>query len=411
MRVEIIAIAEEILKGMVVNTNSTYISAALSKFGWTAKRHTVLPDEPQTLKTGLKEALERSDLVITTGGLGPTLDDVTRHVAADLFSSDFTFNQDIADELVKRYGPTLTSLKDQATVPTKAHILKNSVGTAPGFVFRENGKTLVLLPGVPPEMQPMLDAEAIPYLQKIFPRHADQTTETIHFCLTSENMLDPLLRQLQSDYPSMEFGIYPGYGVLTVVIRSKLFVELAAAKHRITSLFPSNVFTSATGKIEEAVFDLMRENKKTLSLAESCTGGLMAHKITSLAGASDFFLGSLVTYSNDLKRKVLNVSAATLEKHGAVSAETVEEMLKGLFDVTGSDYGIAVSGIAGPSGGSKDKPVGTIWAAIGERGKKPEIGRVDFKGNRQTIIMVTSIRLLGALYRKLKYGVSALPLS
>lgn len=411
MRVEIVAIAEEILKGMVVNTNSTYISAALSKLGWISQRHTVLPDEPKALKIGLQEALDRSDLVITTGGLGPTLDDITRHVAADLFSSDFTFNQEIADDLIKRYGESLVSLKDQATVPTKAHILKNRIGTAPGFVFSDKGKTLVLLPGVPPEMQPMLDNEATPYLQKVFPKESNQLTETLHFCLINENMLDPLLRQLHSDYPSMEFGIYPGYGVLTVVMRSTSSGELADAKKRISSLFPTHQFTSATGKIEEAVSDYMRKNKKTLSFAESCTGGLMAHKITTLAGASDFFLGSLVTYSNDLKRKLLNVSATTLETKGAVSAETVEEMLEGLFEVTGSDYGIAVSGIAGPSGGTKDKPVGTVWAAIGEKGKKPEIGLLDFRGNRSTIITVTSIKLLGALYRKLQYGVPALPLS
>ena len=168
MRIEIIAIAEEILKGMIVNTNSSYISAALNRFGWSSSRHTVLPDEKEALQQGLKEALARSDLVITTGGLGPTLDDITRHVAAELFSSDFTFNKEIAEGLTKRYGKDLPSLTDQATVPTKAHILKNAVGTAPGFVFQDKGKTLILMPGVPQEMQPMLDQEVIPYLQKHF---------------------------------------------------------------------------------------------------------------------------------------------------------------------------------------------------------------------------------------------------
>lgn len=407
MRVEVVAIAEEVLKGMIVNTNSSYISSALGKMGWSVQRHTVLPDEKEALKEGLKEALSRSDLVISTGGLGPTLDDVTRHVAADIFSSDFVFNEEVAKDLEKRYGKDLSSLKDQATVPVKAHLLKNHVGTAPGFVFRENNKTLILLPGVPPEMQPMLDKEVMPYLQKAFPVHAEQKVETLHFCLINENMLDPLLRQLQNDYPLMEFGIYPGYGVLTVTIKSSHIVDLAAAKHRISSAFPTHIFTSSTGKIEDAVFEWMKEHKKTLSFAESCTGGLMAHKMTSIPGVSEIFLGSLVTYSNEMKEKVLSVSHSTLQKHGAVSAETVEEMLKGLLEVSGADYGIAVSGVAGPSGGSKEKPVGLVWAAIGEKGKKPEVGCFNFRGSRQTIIMISSTKLLAALYRKLRYGIKA----
>ncbi|MCX6990662.1 MAG: CinA family nicotinamide mononucleotide deamidase-related protein [Chlamydiae bacterium] len=406
MRIEVIAIAEEILKGMIINTNSSYISATLSRLGWSSSRHTVLPDEKEALTEGLKEALARSDLVITTGGLGPTLDDITRHVAAELFSSDFTFNKEIAEDLAKRYGKDLPSLADQATVPTKAHILKNAVGTAPGFVFTDKGKTLVLMPGVPPEMQPMLDQEVIPYLKKNFSNNLKPLVETIHFCLINENMLDPLLRQLKNDYPSMEFGIYPGYGVLTVTLKSGNTIDLKAARDRIVSEFPTHQFTGSSGKIEEALSTLLKEQKKTLSFAESCTGGLMAHKITSLPGASDFFLGSLVTYSNQMKEQVLKVAKTTLESCGAVSKETVEEMLHGLLEVSQADYGIAVSGIAGPSGGTQDKPVGTVWAAIGERGKKPDLFRLDIRGSRQTIILISSIKLLASLYRKIRYGVS-----
>jgi nicotinamide-nucleotide amidase len=406
MRIEVIAIAEEILKGMIVNTNSSYISATLGSFGWSTSRHTVLPDEKEALAEGIKEALQRSDLVITTGGLGPTLDDITRHVAAELFSSDFTFNKEIAEDLTKRYGKDLSSLVDQATVPTKAHILKNAVGTAPGFVFQDKGKTLILMPGVPPEMQPMFELEVIPYLQEHFSNSSKQKVETIHFCLINENMLDPLLRQLKRDYPNIEFGIYPGYGVLTVTLKSGNAMDLIAARDRIVSEFPTHQFSGSSGKIEEALSSLLKEQKKTLSFAESCTGGLMAHKITSLAGASDFFLGSLVTYSNEMKEQVLKVSKNTLQNCGAVSLETVEEMLKGLLEVSKADYGIAVSGIAGPSGGTTDKPVGTVWAAIGRRGEKPDLFRLDIKGSRQTIILISSTKLLAILYRKIRYGVS-----
>ena len=406
MRIEIIAIAEEILKGMIVNTNSSYISEVLSRFGWSSFRHTVLPDEKIALQEGLKEALARSDLVITTGGLGPTLDDITRHVAAELFYSDFAFNKEIAEDLTKRYGKDLLSLVDQATVPTKAHILKNGVGTAPGFVFKDKGKTLILMPGVPQEMQPMLEEQVIPYLQKNCSSNLKQEVETIHFCLINENMLDPLLRQLKKEYPRFEFGIYPGYGVLTVTLKSSNAADLRAAKDRIISEFSTYQFTGSSGKIEEALSTLLKEAKKTLSFAESCTGGLMAHKITSFAGASEFFLGSLVTYSNEMKEQVLKVSKNTLEKYGAVSPETVEEMLKGLLELSDADYGIAISGIAGPSGGTVDKPVGTVWAAIGQRGEKPDLFRLDIKGSRQVIILISCTKLLACLYRKIRYGIS-----
>ncbi|MBM3207849.1 MAG: CinA family nicotinamide mononucleotide deamidase-related protein [Chlamydiae bacterium] len=407
MNVEIIAIADEVLKGMVVNTNSTNISASLAKIGLRVSRHTVLPDEYEDLKKGIQEALSRCDIVITTGGLGPTLDDITRAVAADIFSSEFTLNQDVYQDLIDRFGTALTSLQDQATVPTKAKILRNKVGTAPGFFFEDKGKCLILMPGVPVEMTPMLENEAIPLLkEKIFDKDR-LFVEKVFFSLLSENKLDPSLRELNQKFNGIDIGIYPGYGVLTVVLRGVDPSILSKAKQDLINTFPSNVYESRSGKIEEALFDLLIEEGSTLSFAESCTGGLLAHKMTLLPGASDFFLGSLVTYSNELKKDVLHVPPEVIDSFGAVSADTVKEMLKGLFAVTHSDYGIAVSGIAGPSGGSIEKPVGTIWAAIGRRGHDPDVFSMHLKGVRETIILMTVNRLIALLYRKIKFGCPA----
>jgi nicotinamide-nucleotide amidase len=393
---------------MVINSNSSHISAALAKIGLKVSRHTVLPDEYPVLKGGLQDALERSDIVITTGGLGPTLDDITRSVAADIFSSDFSVNQEVYIDLLDRFGSKLSSIEDQATVPVKAFILKNRVGTAPGFLFEENGKCLILMPGVPLEMLPMLDKEVIPYLEKKLQGKNKVFTEKIYFALLTENTLDPSLRQIKEKYPEMDIGIYPGYGVLTVVLRNNDKLVLSTVKQQLIDVFPTYVFESKLGKIEEALSDLIRDEGSTLSFAESCTGGLLAHKITLLPGASDFFLGSIVAYSNKLKENVLHVSPSTLDTQGAVSAETVKEMLKGLFEITQSDYGIAVSGIAGPSGGSKDKPVGTVWAAIGKRAEAPEVFVMHFQGVRETILLTAANRLIALLYRKIKFGSSIL---
>jgi len=390
LKTEVIAIADEILKGMVINSNSTFISACLGKMGVKVDRHTVFPDDFAILKQAFTDALHRSDLVICTGGLGPTLDDLTRSVAAELFSSPFIFNEEIANDLIRRYGPSLTSLQDQATVPEKAVILQNSIGTAPGFLFEEKGKMLALLPGVPLEMEAMLQDALIPILRQKLPDQIGYHSERLYFCHLKETALDPTLRLIQKQYPSIDLGIYPGYGTLLVALRSNP-LDLSAAKEQITAAFPTYVFTSSSGKIEDALIDLLRSDKKTVCFAESCTGGLLSHKIASIPGASDVLLGSFVTYSNKLKQDVLKVSKSSIDQQGSVSAQVVQE--------------IAVSGIAGPSGGTKDKPVGTVWAAIGGKDSAAEVFKLNLRGNRQIIMLTTATELLGSLYRKIRYGI------
>lgn len=410
MIIELISIGDELLKGVTVNTNATFLSRHLEQNGYRVSRQTTLPDQQELLRAGLQEALKRTDLVITTGGLGPTLDDRTRQIAADLFDSDFHFDQEVAGDIKRRFGETPVSLEDQATVPNKAKIFPNRIGTAPGLLFAERDKTLILLPGVPREMEPMFLEEALPFIQKRWPLENEKFSTQLFFCIVHESLLDPHLRELSRRYPAVEAGIYPAHGTLSVSLHSTDKEQLFLFQKDLIYRFDNYHYESASGKIEEAIQKWFVQHKKKLAFAESCTGGLLSAHMTDIAGASDYFLGSLVVYSNALKERFLGVSSQTLNSKGAVSAEVVDEMLQGLFKQSSADYAIAVCGIAGPSGGTPEKPVGTIWAAVGERGKSPDIGTFRAKGNRQTILLSTTNCLLGALWRKVEKRVPAFPL-
>lgn len=407
MRCQLIAIGAEILSGIIVNSNSSHISARLCQSGFEPYAHTVVPDNQEAMKRGILRAFEEVDLVITTGGLGPTLDDITRKVAAELFSSDMVYSKEIAQDLIKRYGANLSSLRDQATIPRKAEILRNTIGTAPGFVFEENGKVLALLPGPPLEMKTMLEDELMPYLTQRFPHVKPVSSAKLYFINLTENQLDPLLRELQEECADIEIGIYSSYGTVTVLLKGRDEKKIAYAKQKLASSFETFLFEAPSGKIEEALIDELRKMKGTVAVAESCTGGLIAHKITLLPGSSDVFLGSLVVYSNELKQKILGVTPKVIQEHGAVSRQVVEQMVEGLFAKTDAQYAVAISGIAGPSGGSTEKPVGTVWLALAERGGPCHCCQMNWQGrSREVIITLSSSRALGGLYRFIKYGES-----
>lgn len=405
MNIEIIAIGNEVLGGFTVNTNAAFISKSLLEEGFRVNRHMVLPDEEEQLRTGLKEALNRSDLVICTGGLGPTCDDITRKIAAQLFDSDFHYDHKIAEDLKKRFGDSLPSIIDQATLPSKAGILKNTVGTASGLIFKNQTTTLVLLPGVPPEMRAMWINSVLPYVKSNLPEMERYFYKKLYFIGVLENDVDKVLRQLQQRYSEVEFGIYPEQMILSVQLSAKADnFENAMAKLKwpyedLKSQFSSNIFEAPSGKIEDAVHQRFLKKKSTLAIAESCTGGALSARLTKNSGASQYFLGSFVVYSNELKSEVLGVSEKVIQEKGAVSRETVEGLLKGLFTKTACDYGVAVSGVAGPSGGTSEKPVGTIWCAVGKRGTPPIIWQSRAYGNRETIIEGSVNIVLGGLLK------------
>lgn len=364
MSIEIVSIGNEILRGMLINTNAAYLGRRLAEEGWVADRQTTLSDDVSLLTQGLDEAIHRSSVVISTGGLGPTLDDNTAEVSRNLFT-------------------------------TAPHVIPNPVGSAEGFIFHENQRLLFLLPGVPAEMEKMFEESVLPYLQNHVPRKVFYQ-EILYFFVLNESEINPLLQKLQKEH-ELDIGIYPAYGTLTVVLRSPEKNKVDAAKKEVEKAFADHLVAAP---FQQVLHEWFREHRKTLAFAESCTGGLLASKITAIAGASDYFLGSFVVYSDQLKENILGVSPETLKKYGAVSKETVKEMWNGLKQKTGADYGIAVTGIAGPSGGSPDKPVGTVFYAIGE--KQPVIGEFHLKGSRQTIILLTTLRLLALLLKQVK---------
>ncbi len=361
MSIEIVAVGNELLRGMVVNTNGAYLGRRLDEEGWGVSRQTTLPDERSVLTAGLEESLNRSSTVIATGGVGPTLDDLTPECAAKLFSSP--------------------------GIP-----LKNTIGTAAGFYFQEGNRHLFLLPGVPQEMESMFEEEVLPRL----PPQKKGHRMVLHFSMLRETEVDPFLREMKA-----EAGIYPSFGGLKVVLRGHDLAELEKGKEILKRQFHSHYFESPSGKIEEAIQEWMIQNNKTAACAESCTGGYLAAQLTAIPGASGYFLGSLVTYSNQLKEKLLHVSSKTLNTKGAVSAEAVHEMWKGVLQATGADFGVAVSGIAGPAGGSPDKPVGTVFYAVGFKGKAPEIGTFHHKGDRNVVILRATRHLLALIWNQL----------
>ncbi len=392
MRMELLVIGNEVLTGFTVNTNASFIGQELLKEGYVLEKQTILPDREEDLLQELSESLKRSDVVITTGGLGPTIDDITRKSVAAHFASEFIFDENVAADLKKRYGENFPTIKDQATVPAKAKILINPSGTAPGFIFEKDGRALIVVPGVPMEMKPMLLEQALPYILKKFPLKTKVYKKALHLFELGEHDVDPLLRELNKKYTEVEFGIYPSLGVLTILVGAKAKSEHDAMKvleepfSELERNFATNCFTSKSGCIEETIHDSFLENQWTLSIAESCTGGHAASRITQMPGASEYFLGAVVPYSNALKTKILGVPEELIEEAGAVSKDVAAKMVEGVLRLTGSDFGLAVTGIAGPTGGTPEKPVGTVWCAVCRKGESPHTWKLQGRGTREMII-------------------------
>ncbi|MBF8263020.1 MAG: cinA [Parachlamydiales bacterium] len=401
MRVEIATIGDEVLEGRTINANGALISRALSEKGYEVCRQTVLPMDSEALFMGLKELLDRSTLVVATGGLGSLMNDATKLVATRLFCTSLQIDSSLYDDLLERYGSG-PAIEEMARVPRNSIVLPNRIGTAPGFLFLSTEGSLLLLPGTPREMEHMFHQSASPLLAEHFPVVAKQQSLHLHLCQISEHALDPILREIQSAHPDARIDVYPSLGTLEVRFSvSRDFGRMDQWAELIRKAFPTFLFDGPS--IHEAVHRAMIARGQTLALAESCTGGALSARLVLLPGASKYLLGSIVAYSDAFKERFLHVSPKTLETEGPVSIETAGEMVQGLFQTTRADYAIAITGWAGTGAGSASIPAGTIFIAVGKRGGSIDCGRIQAPPDRAGAIELAVQYALGALWRRITY--------
>jgi nicotinamide-nucleotide amidase len=393
MDIEIVAIGDEVLYGYTINSNASYIARALLEAGFVTTLHTVCGDDAERLGCTLSEALRRKSFVITCGGLGPTCDDHTRQVIAELFGVPLRRDPLVAEWIENHFGKVST-LDDQSMVPTGAQVLFNTLGTAPGFLIGGEAfpeSVLLALPGVPFELYDLVDRYLVPIVrERVIPSTA-LFIEPLHFIHLSEAIIDPVLRSIEERYPAVHCGIYPGYGIVSVHLRAEARDRtefgkiIAEARGELTTKFRDYLLESGLMHVEEAVHRFCIDHTMKLGLAESCTGGALAARFVALADASRYFQGGVVAYSNAMKEALLGVRRETLEQYGAVSQEVTREMAEGVLDRLGVDVAVSVSGILGPTGGSEAKPVGTVAATILLRGVAPVSWTMHLKGNRLVI--------------------------
>lgn len=383
MTVHLLTIGDEILIGQIVDTNSSWMGRELNLRGIRVTSRSSVGDTREAIVEGIKHAATQAEAVIMTGGLGPTKDDITKKTLADMFESGMSFHQPTFDRIESYFTKigrvTPPAMRDQATLPDKAVILPNKVGTAPGMWFEQDGIVYISLPGVPFEMEYLMTNEVMPRLQARF-----QTRPILHrTLLTACEGESNIARRIEAFEDALPANIKLAYlpalgqvrlrltgtweGPVTPEAEAELNAVLDTQKAALQALIPDLLYGYEEQTLQGAVGDILVHQNKLFGTAESCTGGYVAHLITSSPGSSRYFPGSIVAYSYDMKSKLLNVSTDTLAQFGAVSEEAVREMALGALDTLGVDVALSISGIAGPDGGTPDKPVGTVWMAVADR--------------------------------------------
>jgi nicotinamide-nucleotide amidase len=410
MNVELLSIGDELLIGQTVNTNASWIGQEMSLIGARIIRTTVISDTTDAIINALEAIDEKTDCIIITGGLGPTKDDITKHTLCSFFNTSLEVHlptlKKIEDYFLKRNRPMLETNIQQAELPLNCVILNNSYGTASGMWFEEKGKIFISLPGVPYEMKGIITEEVIPRLKEKFTLnsiyHKTALTQGIGESFLAEK-IDAWENSLHAR--NLNLAYLPSPGIVKLRITSyrgeqdketidEYFDELK-------KLIPESIFGFENDSLPKVIGRLLLEKKLSIGTVESCSSGLLASQICSVSGASDYYMGSLLTYSNELKNKLADVSQETLQKYGAVSEEAVKEMAIGGRKKLGVDCCISTSGIAGPTGGTAEKPVGLVWIAIALP-TKTLVRKFQFGDNRERTIQMTVSSALNYLRYELE---------
>lgn len=406
MNAEVLAVGTELLMGQIANTNAQYISARLPDIGIGVYYHSVVGDNPARLKECLSLALSRSDLVVMTGGLGPTQDDLTKETVAQAMNRKLVLDQESLDKMESFFkkmnrGMTQNNVK-QAYLPERSIIIRNRNGTAPGCIIEEGGKTIIMLPGPPSEMKPMFEETVIPHLMEKSEYRLE--SRFLRIFGIGESAMESMIMDLIDTQTNPTIAPYAKDGEVTLRLTAMYPKNgthedvIAPVEAEIRRRLGDNVYSNENKNMEEVAAELLLKTGTTIAVAESCTGGLVSVKLTDMPGISAVFDSGLVTYSNRSKAELLGVKPDTLEKYGAVSEQTAIEMAEGIRRVSGTELGLSITGIAGPDGGTPEKPVGLVFAALAHK-DGVICKQLNLWGSRNRIRNVTTLHVFDMVRR------------
>jgi len=406
---EVLTIGDEILYGQTLDTNTRWIGEKLHEAGVRINRKLSIPDDKKSITETLDEASCRADIVLITGGLGPTKDDITKHTLAAYFNTSLVRNHEALEHIKSLFasrGRTITPTNErQADLPEACTFIKNRMGTAPAMWFERAGVVFVSMPGVPYEMECIMEEEVIPRLKSFFelPAIQHQMIQTVGI---GESWLSDKIADWENQLPAhIRLAYLPSFGKVKLRLTAlgdypdALQIPLQEQTKKVLPLIKKYVFAVGSITLEEAIGRMLIAQQKKVALAESCSGGYVAHSFTSIPGSSAYFQGAVVPYHNEFKEEVLGVQRDTLVNYGAVSEQTVIEMAEQVRAKMKADYGLASSGVAGPGGGSEEKPVGTVWIAVAREGHT-ETQKLMLTRDRLLNIKLTSVALLNLLRKQ-----------
>jgi len=410
MKLDIISIGDELLIGQTLNTNAHWIATTFNNIGFEIRQHITVADTEEAILNALENALENIDVAIITGGLGPTNDDLTMPVLNNYFGGDLVEDEvvlnDISNFVLSRGGEMNKNNISQATVPDNCKVVRNFNGTAPGLWFEKDNKVVVAMPGVPSEMKAMVTDSLLPWLLEKY-----ELPEILHQMVYTQGISEAKLAEVLAGWEeglprSIKLAYLPSPGRVKLRLttigenRNDLQSKIDSEIIKLKNIIPKFIYSVDNESIAQVISDLFHEKNITLATAESCTGGYIAHLITSISGSSNYFKGSIVSYANEIKTNELKVLQGDIDRFGAVSQQVVEQMAMGVLNKMDTDYAVSTSGVAGPLGGSDEKPVGTVWIAVAS--KNGVISKKFLFGNDRAInIQKAAITALNMLRKEL----------